>query len=225
MDYSDVRDRVMCTHCGVGLDPGNANKDHVPSRCLLDRPLPDNLPTVAICTSCNVSFAKDEEYCFVFLAAVLSGDADPNPSRFRSAASAIERSPRLRERIARAQRHQLPLWGEPETLWQPELDRFDRVIIKNARGHVLHELGEPVSGLPSRVMYWPISRMSADHRDTFEFVSLGTVWPEVGSRMMQRIAGVAPTSASPEQVDASKPGGSQVRGHAGSRVDHHQDDE
>lgn len=192
VDYSDTRSRGMCAHCGIGLDPRNANKDHVPSRCFLDRPLPDNLPTVAVCTRCNSSFAKDEEYCFVFLAAVLSGDADPSPSRFPAAASATERSPRLRERIARAQRHQLPLWGEPEVLWQPELDRFDRVIIKNARGHVLHELGEPVSGSPSRVMCGPVSRMSADQRSAFELVSLGNGWPEVGSRMMQRIAGVAP---------------------------------
>ena len=86
----------------------------------------------------------------------------------------------------------MPLWSEPEVLWQPEIDRFDRVIVKNARGHVLHELGEPVSGMPSRVMYWPVSRMSADQRNTFELVSLGTGLPEVGSRMMQRILGLAP---------------------------------
>ena len=78
-DYSDARSRVLCTHCGVSLDPRNGNKDHVPSRCLLDRPLPNNLPTVAICTSCNASFAKDEEYFFVFLAAVISRDADLDP--------------------------------------------------------------------------------------------------------------------------------------------------
>ena len=191
-DYSDTRGRVMCTHCGVVLNPRNANKDHVPSRCLLDRPLPNNPPTVAICISCNASFSKDEEYCSVFLAAVISGDADPNPSRFPSAASATERCLGLRERIARAQRRQVPLWDEPEVLWQPEIDRFDRVIVKNARGHVLHELGESVFGMPSRVMYWPVCRMSADQRNTFELVSLGTGLPEVGSRMMQRILGLAP---------------------------------
>ena len=191
-DYSDPRSRVLCTHCGVDLDRRNANKDHVPSRCLLDRPLPDNPPTVAICTSCNSSFSKDEEYCFVFLTAVISGDADPDPSRFFSAASATKRSPGLRKRIARAQRHQLPLWSEPEVLWQPEIDRFDRVIVKNARGHVLHELGEPVLGMPSRVMYWPVSRMSPAQREAFEHVALGIGFPEVGSRMMQRVLGLAP---------------------------------
>ena len=191
-DCSDARSRVSCTHCQVGLDPSNANKDHVPSKCLLARPLPPNLPTVMVCRSCNESFSKDEEYLCVFLAAVISGDVDPDPSLFPSAAASVEHNPGLRERITRAQRHQSTLWGEPENLWIPEFDRVNNVIVKNARGHVLHELGEPVSDAPSGVGCWPMVRLTADQRDTFECVSLGAGWPEVGSRMMQRLAGVDP---------------------------------
>lgn len=145
-----------------------------------------------ICRSCNESFSKDEEYLCVFLAAVISGDADPDPSLFASAAASVEHSPGLRERITRSQRHQLVLWGEPEILWMPDLDRVNRVIVKNARGHVLHELGEPVSDAPSEVGCWPVSRLTVDQRHTFESVSLGALWPEVGSRMMQRLVGVDP---------------------------------
>ena len=197
MDYSDERNRVACIHCGVGLDSGNANEDHVPSRCLLDRPLPDYLPTVMICAACNASFALDEEYLCVFLAAVISGGVDPDPNLFPSAAASIKHSAGLRERIRRAQSHQLSLLGEPEILWEPALDRVNRVIVKNARGHVLHELGEPVAGPPSRVACRPVSRVTVDQRNTFERGSLGSGssvagWPEVGSRMMQRLAGVAP---------------------------------
>lgn len=191
-DYSDARSRVSCTHCQVSLDPSNANKDHVPSKCLLTRPPPPNLPTVMVCRPCNESFSKDEEYLSVFLAAVISGDADPDPSRFPSAAASIEHSPGLRERITRAQRHQLTFWGEPENLWIPEYDRVNNVLVKNARGHALHELGEPVSDAPSGVGCLPMVRWTADQRRTFECVSLGAGWPEVGSRMMQRLAGVDP---------------------------------
>ena len=147
-DYSDERNRAMCIHCGVELDSGNANEDHVPSKCLLDRPLPDYPPTVMICAACNASFSRDEEYLCVFLAAVISGDADPDPSQFRSASESLKRSPGLRERIRRSQSQQLSLSGESEIIWEPELDRVNRVIVKNARGHVLHELGEPVAGPP-----------------------------------------------------------------------------
>ncbi len=147
---------------------------------------------MTICRSCNESFAKDEEYLCVFLAAVISGDADPDPSRFSSAAASVEHSPRLRERIKRARRNQLSLWGEPEILWYPEIDRVNNVTVKNARGHVLHEYGEPVSGAPSEVGSWPVNRMTVDQRNTFESFPLGAGWPEVGSRMMQRVAGVDP---------------------------------
>ena len=196
-DCSDERNRAMCIHCWVGLNSGNANEDHVPSKCLLDRPLPDYPPTVMICAACNASFSRDEEYLCVFLAAVISGDVDPDPSLFRSAAASLKRSPGLRERIRRAQSQQLSLSGKSEILWYPELDRVNRVIVKNARGHVHHELGEPVAGAPSRVACWPVSGMSIGQRNTFERVSLGSGspvagWPEVGSRMMQRLAGVAP---------------------------------
>ena len=61
-DYSNARGRASCTHCGVVFDPANATKDHAPSKCLLDRPLPANLPTVMSCSSCNRSLAEDEEY-------------------------------------------------------------------------------------------------------------------------------------------------------------------
>lgn len=189
-DYSDTRSRVSCMHCQVGLY--RSNTDHVPSKCLLDHPLPPNLPTVEVCQECNSSFSKDEEYLCVFLAAVISGKADPDPNRFPSAARSVEHSPRLRERIKRAQRHQLTLWGDPEILWIPEIDRVNNVIVKNARGHVLHELGEPVSEAPSQVGCSPMVHWTADQRNTFECVPLGAGWPEVGSRMMQRIAGVDP---------------------------------
>ena len=74
-----------------------------------------------------------------------------------------------------AQQHQLPLWGEPEILWIPEFDRVNRVIVKNALEHMLHELGELVSGTASRVWCLPMDRLAVDQRDTFERTSLGAV--------------------------------------------------
>lgn len=191
-DYSDDRSRVACIYCGAYLNSVDTNKDHVPSKCLLDRPLPDNLPTVTVCRPCNESFSRDEEYLCVLLAAVISGEVDPDPSQFPSAAASVQRNSGLRERISRAQRHQLSLFGESEVLWHPEINRLNRVIAKNARGHVSYELGESVTCPPAQVACLPLSLMTADQRSAFEEVSLGPGWPEVGSRMMQRLAGVAP---------------------------------
>ena len=191
-DYSDERLRVRCIHCSVFLEACEANEDHVPSKCLLDRPLPDNPPKVTVCAECNSSFAPDEEYLSVFLAAVLTGDAMPDAVRFPKAAAAVRRNPKLLALIARTRQEQLTLFGEPDILWVPNVQRVERVIVKNARGHVLHELGEDTIAPPKSVAFLPVTRLSPDQRTEFEHVDYGPGWPEVNSRLMQRLVGVEP---------------------------------
>ena len=100
--------------------------------------------------------------------------------------------PGLRERIAHARREQVSNTGEPEILWEPEIERVHRVILKNARGHLLYELGEAMVASPSQIWCHPIGLVTADERDSFGRSPLGLAWPEVGSRMMQRVAGLSP---------------------------------
>lgn len=192
-DFSDERPKMYCIHGGVLLSSRKANRDHVPSRCLLDRPLPDNPPKVTVCAKCNSSFARDEEYVSVLLAAVISGDAVPDPSKFPKAAKSVRRRPKLHARIAKARREQGTLFGEPEVLWAAEAERVERVIVKNARGHLFHELGEASTASPTSVWFFPAIRFSRDQRDAFERVDPGPLLPEVGSRMMSRVVlGLAP---------------------------------
>ena len=191
-DFSDERLKLHCIHCGVFLEACDANEDHVPSKCLLDRPLPDNPPKVTVCAACNLSFARDEEYLSVLLAAVLTGDAAPDASRFPKAATAIRRSPKLHARIEQSKREQLTLFGEPEILWAADAERVERVIVKNARGHLLHELGEATPAHPKSVAFFAVTRLSPDQRDAFEYIDEGPLLPEVNSRMLQRVLGIEP---------------------------------
>lgn len=192
-DFGDERLKLHCIHCGVLLSSRKANRDHVPSRCLLDRPFPANPPKVTVCTKCNSSFSRDEEYLSVLLAAVITGDAVPDANMFPRAAKSVRRRPKLHARIAHARREQLTLFGAPEILWVAEADRVERVIVKNARGHVLHELGGAAAGPPTSVGFFPLTRFSPDQRDAFERVELGPLLPEVGSRMLSRVVlGLAP---------------------------------
>ena len=82
--------------------------------------------------------------------------------------------------------------GEPELLWQPEIERVHRVIVKNARGHLLYELGEAEVTPPSLIWCVPVALLTAHERCSFESSLLDASWPEVGSRLMQRAAGVSP---------------------------------
>ena len=185
-DYSDSRNKGFCIHCGSGLRPEESNRDHVPTRGLLNPPYPENLPVVEVCRECNSGFSSDEEYLIALLGSVLSGSANPDPVRFPTASGILTHNPQLGHRINRSQTVQSTLSGNTEVLWKPEIDRIERVIVKNARGHVLYEMGEPMLAPPSHVSVCPIQAMTAQQVDQFEDVPHGAGWPEVGSRMMQR---------------------------------------
>src|SRR3546814_19765708 len=71
------------------------------------------------------------------------------------------------------------------------MDRMERVVLKNARGHVYFEYGEPMLEAPAHVRLLSLESMTATERDDFEGLSeVGSraPWPEVGSRMMTRLA-------------------------------------
>ncbi|MEK9211520.1 hypothetical protein, partial [Sphingomonas sp. 2378] len=74
---------------------------------------------------------------------------------------------------------------QPFTLF-PDSAKVRRVIVKNARGHAYHEIGEPLLADPDHVAFVPLERLDAAQRDAFETAGTGgdfAVWPEVGSRM------------------------------------------
>ena len=184
-DLSDERLRSACTHCG-GI--GGASTDHVPTKALLQKPYPAHLPTIAICETCNASFSKDEEYLFLFLQCVLVGSTDPNRHTNHKAARALQHNPKLRAMIEQSKVKQMALWGKSPLLWRPDITRINRIILKNARGHVLYECGTPIWEPPEGIWGAPLTAMSESQRTEFENGRTGlALWPEAGSRMMTRI--------------------------------------
>jgi hypothetical protein len=59
--------------------------------------------------------------------------------------------------------------------------------VKNARGHAFFEFGEPMLREPNYVWAMPLVLLTDQQRTEFEEVA-ASGWPEVGSRMMTRIA-------------------------------------
>ena len=159
----------------------------MPSKALLEPPYPENLPVVDVCQQCNAGFSKDEQYFSAFLAAVISGSTNPDPDRFPTAAKTLTYSAPLRERIERSRQVQATVWGDPEVQWTPEIDRIARVIVKNARGHALFELGLPLLSDPAYVGFSPILVMSDEQKAHFGSEPESMLWTEVGIRMMQRM--------------------------------------
>ncbi|MCR9254684.1 MAG: hypothetical protein NXI16_01140 [Alphaproteobacteria bacterium] len=186
-DYSDVRHKAWCIHCTASLETCETNRDHVPSRSLLDKPYPPELPVVEICTSCNTSFSQDEEYFAAFLGAVITGSTDPDVQTIPAAERVLRRNPSLKARIDRSRKDFKTLGGENRTIWEPEMGRVKNALVKNARGHVYFELGQPAMGEPVHFHATPLETFTAEEREAFFSMPMIEVWPEVGSRMMTRV--------------------------------------
>lgn len=186
-EYVDERLKGSCIHCGGWISKTEKSRDHVPSKALLRKPYPDNLPVVEICGACNSGFAKDEEYAAAFLGAVLSGSTEPGRQRGPVGRGILRRNARLRSTIECTKREFRTIGGETRTLWRPDALRFEKVIVKNARGHVYFEFGEPVVKEPTRVALRPLVGLTEAERASFEKADAGPGWPEVGSRMLTRV--------------------------------------
>lgn len=190
-DFADERHKAWCLSCCQALAGNVVNRDHVPSKVLLDRPFPDNLPVVQVCAACNNGHSLDEEYFIAFLGVVLSGSTKPQDQTIDRARAVLEHNPGLAARIETT-RSSIEEGDKSRLYWHPEAERIHRVILKNARGHVYYDFGEPMLGAPSSLWAVPLVSLSDERREHFEAVLDQTGeslagWPEVGSRAMNRL--------------------------------------
>jgi hypothetical protein len=202
-DFSDARQKAWCIHCGRVIADLESNRDHVPSKSLLskgirkrgadyDRGADDELgylPQVFVCRSCNAGFSADENYLLVVLHAVFAGTLYPNPETHPEAAGVLRSNRHVVRSLKRLPGGEALLLHDvqPFTIY-PDMDRVKRIIVKNARGHAYHELGEPLLERPLHVGVLPLERMTDDQRNSFEATGSGLdLWPEVGSRMTTQL--------------------------------------
>lgn len=185
--FTDDRFNGSCVYCGGSPD----TRDHVPSRILLDDPMPDNLPVVAACSPCNRGFSMDEEYVASLVECVISGSTDPANLRRPKVAAVLSRNSRLRLRIQAGGSDGAT--GTPQ--WSIEFERVANVILKLARGHVFYELGMPQIESPLQMDFAPFVSMEPQQREDFEFgpdEQDDRMWPEIGSRAFYRAVGASP---------------------------------
>jgi len=186
-DFADERHKGWCIHCQASLSGVESNLDHVPSKTILDRPFPENLPTVRICKACNTSFSEDEEYFTAFLGSVLAGTTDPGQQVVARAEKTLNNNHRLQDEINAQLEVIKDESGNDQVTFVPDNARIQNVVVKNARGHVLFEHGHPAEGEPARVAIQPIPTLSPETLANFESIDYGAGWPEVGSRLMTRL--------------------------------------
>lgn len=141
--FGDERILAFCTFCGAKT----STRDHCPSRVLLDKPYPNHLPRVPACRKCNQSFSLDEEYFACLISCVLAGSTDATKITRPKIRRILKKRPRLAVRLEKN-----CIRVHDRIVFRTEDDRVRRVVIKLARGHVLHELHELCLHPPSSIV-------------------------------------------------------------------------
>jgi hypothetical protein len=177
-DYADTRLLLGCIYCGA---PENT-REHAPSRVLLDRPYPENLPVVGACRDCNNGYSQDEEYFACLIESVIAGSTDPSKIRRPSIAALLERSPALQARIEASK-----TFDGARTIFQVEHDRVRRVLLKLARCHAAYELKQECREEPTSIWWQPIELLAEELLETFNAPHAIRTYGEIGSRGMQRL--------------------------------------
>ncbi len=178
-NYGDTRQVEACAYC----DKATQTRDHAPSKVLLDEPFPENLPVVHACLPCNNKASFDEEYLACLVECVICGTTDPAKVGREKIRRALARQHALQVRLTAALR-----WENKQSLFNIEMDRVERVVVKLTQGHALYELNEPQTAEPLSVVISPLHLLGDGMWEAFENTSYGfAIWPEVGSRAMQRL--------------------------------------
>lgn len=188
MDYhttfGDERALGLCALCGDSTE----TRDHVPPKVLLDDPLSSPAAVVPACERCNRTLSRDEEYFACAVEVALKGTTELVALRPK-VQGILHHSPKLALRLARSL-IRVPDPRSGRSGWPElsiEIDRVSRVVVKVARGHALHELHDPQYNAPASVSFWPMHVVSRAKRQDFEMPPIQSLWPEVGSRALQRL--------------------------------------
>lgn len=176
--FPDERLLSRCVHCG-GV---TATRDHVPSKVLLDEEYPKNLPVVPSCDPCNQGFSLHEEYVAALIDCAIAGSTEAARVSRPRIRSTLEKTPALAARLEAAR-----VSNSRGIAFHIEADRVRQVMLKLARGHAAYELSEPQLDEPNTYGLAAFELLSVEEREWFEAPPHTNLFPEVGSRAMQRI--------------------------------------
>jgi hypothetical protein len=134
-----------CIYCSKPAE----DLDHVPPKCLFQRPLPNDLVTVPSCRRCNRCFALDDEYFRDSLA--LSTYETADPPELKTLHEAVRRSlmrknvrppaRRILERSRGGWAHQRSTIVEPVKLLPINMKRVGKTVERVVHGLHFHETG------------------------------------------------------------------------------------
>ena len=183
--FADQRLSGFCVYCGGPPD----TVDHVPSKVLLDKPYPENLPVVDACLRCNNGFSNDELYVACLIECIICGTVDAAHIGREKIARLLSQRPNLARMIEGC----CTVDPDGSNLWRPEEKCVRNVLLKLARGHAAFECTESHLEEPKFTSAKPLLLMSREERQEFEAPEDENPYPEIGSRAFLRTVVVGST--------------------------------
>lgn len=178
-DFSDSRHNNGCIFCSKQPD----SREHIPARTFLNKPYPANLHVLPVCKTCNNKLSLDEEYVS-FLVCYLKNLESSNLDEYLDRFTHVDE---LETRILRGLKSDETDKDSIATI-SLETERIKNVLNKYAFAHFCFERGEHPDGEATHVNFAFLNQMSDEQINLFNKISCGGIWPEVGSRLLQRIA-------------------------------------
>ncbi len=176
--FSDDRLNTQCAYCGEYPE----TRDHVPSKILLEKPFPENLPVVPSCLKCNNGFSLDEEYFACLIECIICGTTDLDKLSRERIVKVLKRKKKLKSRLDKAF-----ISESGKTYFKIEAERFENVILKLAYGHAKFENSETQFEEPVHIAFVPIETLTQEEQDSFFASYEMQKMPEIGSRAMQNL--------------------------------------
>jgi hypothetical protein len=179
--FADSRALQWCIYCHGSPD----TREHVPPKVMLDLPYPSNLQIVGACEECNNGHSVDEQYLACLIDCILAGSVNPVAVGRDKVRKALIARPKIAEKLSKARKS-----NDGNIIFDVEHERVERVVLKIALGHVLFELNELRDAQEAAVSICPLVTMKTEQKQNFENGATNNaigVWPEVGSRAMQRL--------------------------------------
>jgi hypothetical protein len=178
--FGDNRILPGCFHCGGEAD----TVDHTPPKVLLDKPYPNEMIIVPACYNCNNSASLDESWLACVVECAATSEIEAARVSRPVVAKVLAHSPALAASMAT-----MRSIDENGTTFHPDMNRVRRILTKIARAHAAYELHEHFEHEPIFVDIFPLPSLADDALHDFESLGSGglAMWPEVGSRAMQRL--------------------------------------
>lgn len=178
-DFSDERLRGNCTYCNAIP----TTRDHIPSKVFLSKPYPSNLQVVPAGEACNNTFSKDElflAFLIDYLIMLASPSSDALMDLIKERYSIYDS---LESRVFDC----ITKDSDGRFSIKLENSRIENVLLKFAACHMFYETGTKMFNPPSHLTYWFLRQMTSNLLYEFNNPAEDPIFPELGSRLMQRI--------------------------------------